>query len=237
MRSILESRPAIEIAAWRLHARGGAYQAKVVHAQSTIRRALELAPDAYVATGMGKDSAVVAHLVHGINPAVPWRMLRFSESESIDTFADVLAAWKDRGVVVEIIDVARSDSWAITDAKSVMNRDQRGGVFLGLRKSESRARRMALTQYGEIHQYVGSGVWRIAPIAGWTTQDVAAYVVAHDLPMLSAYHRHGFEARTTAAIPVRNLDARSAALNRLRIDDPVRYAALCRMFPEVEGWM
>lgn len=237
MRSIRESRPALEIAALLGYARSDKFLARVEQALAIIRQGLEHAPDAYVATGMGKDSSVVSHLARSIAPNITHRMYRYVESDALDNFSEILAAWHERGVDVEVFDLHRAGVWDRTRAKNAMNPDQRGGVMLGLRADESRARRMSLGQYGPIHQYVDSGVWRIAPIAKWQTRDVAAYVVLHDLPMLDTYHRHGFEARTAAKIPVQNLDMRSVALNRLRQDNPAGYAELRRIWPEVDEWM
>jgi len=72
---------------------------------------------------------------------------------------------------------------------------------MGLCKDESKARKHTLSKADQnnIFRYQ-DGTIRCCPLRHWTNQDVAAYVAKYDVPMLSTYHKFGFDVRTAARI-------------------------------------
>lgn len=237
MKSIRTSRPAVEVAAGLAHAQTKRFQAKLDEAVSIIQQGLALATDAYVACSFGKDSLVMLHLCLSQQPDVSVRFLRWTESELLNNYDEVIAAWQKRfSINLHIADMSREtldektpDRW-----QSVVDLAPTSGYFIGLRSEESRGRRITLSKDGALYKGK-NGLWRIAPLARWTTQDIGAYIFLHDLPMLQAYHEEGMAARTASRVPRKSV--RGDALSKLRQRDPQRFDALAAMFPDVREWV
>ena len=79
-----------------------------------------------------------------------------------------------------------------------------GGVYMGLRSDESKARNVHLRSRGELYQIV-CGEWRCCPLARWTGEDVFAYLTAHKVEINPCYFNNRFlppeEIRVSWAIP------------------------------------
>lgn len=235
--SFADSLPALQRAALRAHATTPNYKRRVATAHQIIADGLSASPDAYVAHSFGKDSAVMAHLVMEANPGVSLRFLSWDETRILDNYDEVIAQWQARWIINltevnlsrQTIDEKRADRWLALEQVAPTS-----GYFVGLRKEESKTRRMNLSVMGNI-AHLKNGMWRITPIADWNEQDVGAYIVAHDLPMLDSYHKHGLSHRTTARVP-RHI-VRGQALTALRTRDPHGFERLAMIFPEVREWV
>lgn len=184
----------------------------------------------YVAFSCGKDSAVAAHLARLVWPGAPLRLLCWDETALLGDFADVCSAWVERGARVEAITLHRR----ALDEK-IHNRWQAltqgaDGFVAGLRADESRGRRMSLATHGPLYQ-AASGLWRVCPVAWFTTVDIAAYILEHDLPILDSYTHDGIMSRTSARVP--REEVRDLAIGSLRRRDPAAFNALCAIYPEL----
>lgn len=245
-----------ERAGYLAQARSSVFQRRVQEAQANIQMMFAVCGNPYVAFSGGKDSAVLLHLVLSVSePPVITRTLTSGETRLLHGNWDaVFAAWKlrhqERLVMEEVlIDRVFSEEWKHADFHTQRKAGKgdiitalpgtHDGVFLGLRSEESKARRMA-NRKGALRQYVPTrkdalaGQWSCNPLAWWKTRDVAAYVVLHDLPMLSEYERSGFDARTTARLTGDSL--RQNGFQALRLRDPAGYNRLMVRFPELSWW-
>lgn len=228
-----------ERAGYLAQARTPGFERRVQEAERIIREGLSRASLPYVACSFGKDSAVMLHLVLQQCLGVPVRMTRWSETSLLNDFEPVLAAWQERfGVIPEFCDLTRDSIEAVVPSRhrALAALGETNGYFLGLRAEESKGRRMALRKYGPVYQTV-SRLWRIAPLAWWRWQDVAAYTVKHDLPVLASYGATGLEGRTATRVGIQAHGIRDAQLAELRRRDPAAYNRLCLMLPEVAEWI
>jgi phosphoadenosine phosphosulfate reductase len=69
------------------------------------------------------------------------------------------------------------------------------GVFMGLRRQESRARKIFLGKCGEMHLTKYDGLWHINPLADWQAEDVWAYITSQGLPYNAVYDKTKFQGR------------------------------------------
>jgi len=63
------------------------------------------------------------------------------------------------------------------------------GQFMGLRKTESRARRITLIKKGVIYKTADRYTWTCCPLSTWDATDVWAFVFERNLPYLSCYDK------------------------------------------------
>lgn len=220
----------------RLYARLPVHRRHVEHAHSIIRQTLDVCERPFVACSFGKDSAALLHLVRTYRPDIEARFIRWPESGLLADFDRVIGEWRELGANVVILDLTRATLDERTPGRwdALRNLSPADGQFVGLRADESRARQITLNAHGHLYR-TAAGYWRSCPLARWNTLDVAAYVTLHKLPTLSAYERHGFEARTTSRIPRAQHSIREEALARLREDDPAAYQQLRAMYPELDN--
>lgn len=223
----------LEILAARVHAKRSTYSEKLTQAQTIIVDALRLCSSPYVAISFGKDSAVMLDLVQKYQPDIEARFIRWSESQYLDDFDRVIREWKQRGINLKVLDLHRDhidekggDRWDQLQQLSPCD-----GFFVGLRAEENRnSRGRTLSIHGTIYQ-MKNGLYRICPLAWWTTDDVAAYTITHDLPLLNAYKSDGFQQRTSARVP--RATVRGQSLHDLKLRDPQRFSQLSQKYPEV----
>ena len=167
----------------------------------------------YIAFSGGKDSLVVAHLVHQFDPTV--QMVYCDDellySEHVGYIRQVKAREGDRLRMVSGAGVHRGwfrpwnddfDWWRMPEPEMewlprtgpyigelaklapYMGYD---GVFLGMRRAESLRRAGILATASGI-DYVGR-YWHINPIIDWTDADVWAYIAAHRLDYCPVYDK------------------------------------------------
>lgn len=221
-----------------LHTRLNSFKRKVDKTIEVIGHALLQCSAPYVACSFGKDSAVMLHLVLQCKPDIPVRFMRWNyESDLLHDYERVIGEWRERTELnLQILEMERGhldercpDRWHSLEAES-------DGYFIGFRAEESRGRAITLKTHGQIYR-MKSGLLRIAPLAWWSTLDVAAYAVAHNLPMLSAYATEGWETRTTARVPRDQYGIRSQSLALLKRRSLASFNALCERFPEVRDYV
>jgi len=204
------------------------FKRKVEQAKAVIKEALEIAP-AYVAWSLGKDSTVLLHLVQKIKPDIPAISFDHPERELISNYAEVEKEYCDRfnANLVTVNLVGDHIPVKIRQAKLWQTYPV---AFIGLRKEESKKRKLALCKYGKIHQYI-NGSWRVCPLADWQKNDVWSYIVLNNLPYLKAYDLGA--SRTTDHISkTSRRDYQTTRLEELRKIAPEYYQYLQEFFPE-----
>lgn len=157
---------------------------KAAKAIEHIQRFVERCPDAYAGVSWGKDSVVVAHLVHRANVGIPiWWCIagEIEMPESMDVRDRYLSitgqryeeTWCDPSVI----------RWSVDGhdgAQEAFARDS-GRYISGVRAQESGARKMRMRHHGV------SSLNTCAPIGYWSDLDVYGYLALHDLPIHPAY--------------------------------------------------
>jgi 3'-phosphoadenosine 5'-phosphosulfate sulfotransferase (PAPS reductase)/FAD synthetase len=216
----------------RLWARHPTHLRRLARASSIIADALALGCRSYVAFSGGKDSAALLALVLEQDRSIEARMLTWPETELLGNHRATIEAWQARGANVVGVGMTRHslderspDRWHRLHAGFDM-------VFVGLREDESRARAISLRSHGAVYA-PKSGPVRVCPLAGFETIDVAAVIVSRDLPTLNIYDRDGFDARSSTRVPRAEHSIRENMLASLRERDPVAYARLRELYPEV----
>jgi 3'-phosphoadenosine 5'-phosphosulfate sulfotransferase (PAPS reductase)/FAD synthetase len=240
MTGIVDIRSPLTLAALRAHARSRKFAARVETSLEIIRQGLIVAPDAYVSFSCGKDSAVMLHLCLQIKPDIEARFsYRGEESDILNNYQEVIQTWRERfNINLRVMTYQRPQP-GLNQGKSnqfelLQTIVPADGYFVGIRKEESKRRRISLSQHGAIHRKVEDGYWRIAPLADWKLADIAAYIVMYNLPLLNSYLESGLQARTAASVPHR---CRLEALTELRLRDPGAFEQLARLLPEVREWV
>jgi 3'-phosphoadenosine 5'-phosphosulfate sulfotransferase (PAPS reductase)/FAD synthetase len=132
----------------------------------------------------------------------------------------------------------QSRDYGDDDLQQMVQRADFDGWYWGLAKEESRARSITLSKRWEgqphptIFRYT-DGKYRCCPLMHWQSEDLAAYIAQHDLPMLDAYRRHGLEARTTARVTRKAYEHGFMAMSRHY--NMATLNALAARFPELRA--
>ena len=209
-------------------ARMAQHRRKVEQATDTIRKALEICP-AYVACSWGKDSVVLAHLVWSIAPNTLLFHDGSDDEDEQDNYSDVRESFLGR-FPLPYQGIVRG--YNAGDGGGLYEQmPSNPMVFLGLRAEESKPRRISLAKYGLIHQYQSDDPkrpvnnWRCCPLAWWSWKDVWGYIVARNLPYLSAYDWEPRDRSRTSVIHGKRINPNHSALamgqsERLRRRNP-----------------
>jgi sulfate adenylyltransferase subunit 2 len=168
----------------------------VAQAREDIGVMLGRFPRSYVSLSWGKQSIVMAHMAYGVRAEVPCVHWTGEDAELIGDFAAVRDAFRARWPI-RYVELPRAERLREAVAEYV-EREGMDGVILGLAAEESRARRMTTAKGDRNNIWIyASGLARCCPLARWRTDDLAAYIATHDLPMLEPYRRFGLEVRTS----------------------------------------
>lgn len=233
------------------------FDRRVNQARACIEFAYDLCKNPYVSWSAGKDSSVMLKLILDLNPKANVRILTGGETRLLHSNIDsVISWWRENYPEMDFqeinIDHIFASGWE--DAtfyeqyqtfqneweKYLHSAGDWDGVFVGLRSDESRYRRAWLKIRMEGHairQYHAGnkpGLYRICPLADWHEIDIAAFVVKHQIPLLSGYEK-GFDARTKTRLGGRAMIA-FGQLAELRARDPENYQKLIDRFPELTRW-
>lgn len=233
----------IERAGYLAHARTPAFRRRLDEARALIDATLTRTARPYVAFSAGKDSSALLWLVRAADPSVPAWILTRAESRVVHANLDaVLAWWRAQGVTLtETLDATdEAPTWVEHDASQRDIRtfapvDAHDAVLLGLRAAESPRRRIALRR-GALRTITirGRTLLRSAPLAAWSTEDVAALHALHALPILDAYRIEGFASRT--AMRLNATAVRAGAVHALRRRDRGAFNRLVARFPDLAAW-
>lgn len=190
-----------------LRSRLRSHRKKVDDARRLVDEALRWMFVPYVAWSGGKDSLVVLHLVARALPGViaNWSDDELEYDEQLTAIPAACAAFGARLQVTlgharhaDWFDPWRDEpSWR-APCPGAIRVDKRiedwsvdegfDGAFVGLRMVEAHHRAIYLRARGYLHR-VQSGQFRCHPLAGWSVDDVWAYIAGHDLPYSPVYDR------------------------------------------------
>lgn len=230
---MLKSNGVIDERSAMLYAKLPEFRYLVTKTKSFIRWALAKVQHPYVACSFGKDSSVMLHLVLQERKDIAVKFLGKVETSLIDDYDSVIKWWESNYPVhVERIIYTGwlEDREAKTGIAENITDEGFDSFFVGLRKEESVGRRITLNTHGKYYK-AKNGKIRIAPLADWQTKDIAAYMLSNGLPVLSAYKREGFSARTTSNIPSKYPHE---AIARLKDADIDSYNKLIQLLPDAK---
>lgn len=163
------------------------FKKRIDQALETIQKALDLGP-AYVAVSWGKDSTVLLHLCQQVQPDILAAFCSTEQKRWLDNFNEVKSRYANLFGLNYLEVMLTPDNWipgsTIRDISGKYLNN--ANVFLGLRKTESKARKISLSKYGQIHQYQ-SKQYRFCPLSDWNWDDIWAYIVINNLPYLGEY--------------------------------------------------
>lgn len=174
------------------------------------------------------------HLAREEMPDIPVRFLSWrGETDVIDDYERVIGWWRERGVNLHVVEMARESlDAAVAERWQTTGYD---GYFIGFRADESKGRRITLRAQGVVYRKA-DGMTRIAPLAWWSAADVGAYIVENGLPMLASYGGDVAQ-RTSSRVPREAFGIRERMLAKLKTRDPAAFNELARRFPEVREYV
>ena len=215
-----------------LYAQLKPYKALVNKTSGFIRWALERVENPYLACSFGKDSSVMLHLVLQHKPDIQIKFLTKKETYLIDDYEAVVNWWREKyNAKIEVIQYL---GWLEGGTKTGIAKNMQANgfdaYFVGIRQDESVARRISIKKLGMFYK-MADGKTRITPMSDWTTKEVGVYMLANDLPILKAYQREGFEARTTSNIPSKYPQE---AIQRLKDSNISAYNELFDILPNAK---
>lgn len=215
-----------------LYAKLNSFNRLVEKTRRFIKWSLTQVEKPYVSCSFGKDSSVMLHLILEMKNDIEIKMLGKAETELIDDYDSVINWWESKFncKVQQIIYKGWLEGGTKKGIAKNMRAEGNDSFFVGLRKEESVARRITLTKNGKFYK-MKDGKIRIAPLSIWTTNDIAAYMISRKLPILKAYKREGFEARTTTNIPSKYPHE---SIARLKDSDIEAYNKLIKQFPDAK---
>lgn len=181
-----------------LYSKLNSYKALVNKTSGFIRWALERVENPYVACSFGKDSSVMLDLILKETNDLPIYFFSRPETELLNNFSEVKKKWNLSNLI--IIQTKGYLENGLHEETKLMKNTSYDSYFVGLRTEESVVRRITLRKYGNFYKNKNDKI-RICPIAEWTTNDIATYILVNNLPVLNTYITEGFNSRTTAGIP------------------------------------
>lgn len=213
-----------------LYARLKPFKALVNRTSGFIRWALEKVENPYVACSFGKDSAVMLDLVLKLRPDIPVIFVRRIETDLIDNYQKIISDWGNINLQqLTVLGWIETGLKSRTVSTATANLDF-DSYFVGLRMDESAARRISIKKLGMFYKN-SSNKFRICPLADWTTNDVATYCLAYNIPILNKYLKDGFEARTTSGIPRKFANESMQSLKNRDIES---YNKLLKLLPDAK---
>lgn len=202
--------PSLNEIEFSLYAKQYEYQRKVSSLMTKLKNGID--ETCYVSFSAGKDSSVLAHACHAINPSIPILMVdpgcptHWTSTER-DTWLDYAKfngwnlirfewdKWKKEWNETDIKKYQKNvhnEMFAKLDSYAKLN-----GLttrIVGIRAEESKGRSISVKYFGERHRNK-DGTERWFPIAWWKTHDVWAYIVSSKMPYLEIYRVKGPGAR------------------------------------------
>jgi 3'-phosphoadenosine 5'-phosphosulfate sulfotransferase (PAPS reductase)/FAD synthetase len=112
-------------------------------------------------------------------------------------------------------------------------------ALIGLRKDESRGRRILLASRGNTFYARGNQIVQCYPLANWTAADVWSYILKHDLPYPSLYDlaENRETARNGAMFAAPTLGHYRGQMAALKRMYPALFNKFAADFPEVSAYV
>jgi len=189
---------------YRLHARSQAFNSLVEKTVIFLKSVLENHHNPYCSYSTGKDSLVMLSLCQKVFPDMCTMYhdsgVELPESHDIMKKAeqyfkitihivispvDVLKIYKKKGVFAE--GANKDYAWTPAMMNPIMvwaQKHKRDVAFIGLRKQESRPRKILLLKRGKYFYAKTKHIHEAFPLADWTAQDVFAFIVSRGLECL-----------------------------------------------------
>ncbi len=235
----------------RLYANLKPYKEKLKKTEENVFEMLKVCKNPYIAFSCGKDSSVMADIVLKINSNITCRFISSGETRIIHNVDSVINYFKEKyNMPFEEINFDRVFSeewqWATFDEQrkagnkdiQTINNEKYDGVYIGLRKEESRGRSISLKKCRtenlpyNMYKYKGKDFYRMCPMADWKTEDIGAYIESNGLITLDWYNEYGYDSRTTARLTG---DAvRQNTLFYIKTKNFAGYQKLVERFPELK---
>lgn len=179
---------------------------RVMQAANIVEATLKAVRKPYIAFSGGKDSTVILEIVRKQRPDIA--VVYFDADCAYPETVDILNSYEERGIKITrwgcepLLDTIRKHGidnpnlGSITMWTTVYNPAWRlmqefgyDCVFLGLRKQESRARRILRSTKGPIYYNKFEAIIKSNPIIDWKDEDVWAFIHSRDLPYNRAYDK------------------------------------------------
>lgn len=235
----------------RIYSNLKTYKEKVKRTEENVFKMLEICKNPYIAFSCGKDSSVMADIVLKINKNITCRFVSSGETRIIHNVDSIIDYFKSKyKMPFEEINFDRvfSEEWqsaTFDEQRKAGNKDiqtldneKYDGVFIGLRKQESRGRSITLRKCkaenlpDNMYKYKAKEFYRMCPLADWTTEDVGAYIESNGIKTLDWYNEYGYDSRTTARLTG---DAvRQNTLFYIKTKNIYGYQKLIERFPELK---
>jgi 3'-phosphoadenosine 5'-phosphosulfate sulfotransferase (PAPS reductase)/FAD synthetase len=260
----------LNLAKYRIYANSTRFKDRVEFSKECVQSAIEQSgSDKWgLSLSFGKDSLALKFLLDdmGVNPYCVF--IASSETIFADNYVEVMVKLSQRGVITSYnLHIIQTDNanyfsenepsrnwYDATNLKIAANHGEMGwidehlmqqgyvGAFVGLRKEESRTRRMALAKgYGGRDQHYTRKdrsndlvFWYACPLAEWTLQDIGAMCWKYDIPLLETYTQHGLQMRTVARVTSDTVVDFGNAIETLKATDRSRYNKMVAIFPELD---
>lgn len=195
-----------------------------------IKWSLSQVQNPYVACSFGKDSAVMLSIILEYNQNIDVIWITFPETKYLNNYYEIADEWqhkyniKLKEIFIDIpADVNYNDKEAFPKAPY-------DSYFVGITAEESVSRRITLKTKGKFYKK-SDGMIRIAPLANWQINDIAAYCLANKLPILETYKTQGFESRTVTGFTEDIYAFRINQLNELKKRNINSYNQLLSEYP------
>lgn len=201
------------------HLNATTYRRAIADAHAIVRGALQrFGEPAAVGVSGGKDSVSMCHVVaQHCKPTIIWNDsgLELPESEGVvrelalqlglqvvvARGVDALARKTEIGAEAARAQTAKTDELCIIGPVRKTLEDIGAKVeFVGLRKAESRHRKMVISMYGPMYD---SKRWNCGiawPMRHWQAADIFAYIDEHGLPLHPAYARTEWQERDSIRV-------------------------------------
>jgi 3'-phosphoadenosine 5'-phosphosulfate sulfotransferase (PAPS reductase)/FAD synthetase len=242
-----------EFLKYKIYARSNTYKKRLERAKEVVEQALDLKIKWYIACSAGKDSVALAHLVNSFAKIPLW-----SEKDNWDYPEEIPyleELQKKYGWQIDIDyqelslknqDICEDLHSRGTDFSdkffySLIEKQEKkfDGVFLGLRCEESIGRKKNYMKRGHIYQRKNTKFTCI-PLATWKGEDIFAYFVSNEIPILPVYTKTMFvksptEIRKSWYLP--SSRASSGHCVWLKYYYPDLFQKLVEIFPEVRNYV
>lgn len=204
-----------------LYAKMPEHKYLVEKTKNFINWSLRQVSNPYVACSFGKDSAVMTDIILSIAPNTRIVFAISEETYLIDNYDEVIKDWDARhpSMNLTILYCEREEDGRTHTADKMTSNTEHDSFFVGLRKDESRDRRISLLHNGKFYKNK-NGKIRICPMSDWKTKDIMAYIYSNNIPLLDTYKIFGGQERTTSVVPTK---FREEMLSRLKHKDPSAY--------------
>lgn len=211
----------------KIYSKNQEFKKKLTFALDGINQMLSIAPNSYLSLSFGKQSICLAHMIFHINPKLPMYFLASEETWQMYNYKEVIddfcSKWPISLHIIQSNNFYSSSTWKENrdkgdkDLQNMVKADDFSGVFMGLSKEESRARKITLSIQNSIHPTIfvyKNGKYRCCPIMNWGVREIAAYVSLNNIKLLNIYEMFGLEQRTTARITKKMVNNNGLALLR-----------------------